>query len=72
MEQLLLDAKRLANRLRDHDTAADSLIAETNSLNLKLEAMKQVKSSCCKKKNSICFLSEYKEEQFRAFLSNEL
>ena len=50
MEQLLLDAKRLANRLRDHDTAADSLIAETNSLNLKLEAMKQVKSSCCKKK----------------------
>lgn len=36
-----MDAKRLANRLRDHDNAADSLIAETTSLNLKLEAMKQ-------------------------------
>ena len=43
MDQLLLDAKRLASRLREHSGSADALIGQANSLHFKLDAMKQVK-----------------------------
>ena len=42
MDQLLLDAKRLASRLREHNGSADVLIGQANMLHLKLDAMKQV------------------------------
>ena len=43
MDQLLLDAKRLASRLREHNSSSDSLIDQANNLQLKLDAMKQVR-----------------------------
>ena len=45
MDQLLLDAKRLACRLREHNGSADALISQTNGLHCKLDAMKQVELS---------------------------
>ena len=42
MDQLLLDAKRLASRLREHNASSDTLIDQANNLHLKLDAMKQV------------------------------
>lgn len=42
MDQLLLDAKRLASRLREHNSSSDALIDQGNNLHLKLDAMKQV------------------------------
>ena len=44
MDQLLLDAKRLASRLREHNSSSDGLIDQANNLFLKLDAMKQVKN----------------------------
>ncbi|XP_022083806.1 FGFR1 oncogene partner 2 homolog [Acanthaster planci] len=41
IEQVLDDAKRLVDRLRDHDNAADSLIEQSTTLNKRIEAMKQ-------------------------------
>lgn len=41
MDQLLLDAKRLACRLREHNGSADALISQANGLHCKLDAMKQ-------------------------------
>ncbi|XP_031572539.1 FGFR1 oncogene partner 2 homolog [Actinia tenebrosa] len=43
MEQLLLDAKRLVKNLRDQETIADSLIKDANTLNMKMEAFKQLR-----------------------------
>ena len=43
MDQLLLDAKRLASRLREHNSSSDALIDQANNLQFKLDAMKQVK-----------------------------
>ena len=43
MDQLLLDAKRLASRLREHNGSSDALIDQANNLQFKLDAMKQVK-----------------------------
>ena len=45
MDQLLLDAKRLACRLREHNGSADALISQANGLHCKLDAMKQVELS---------------------------
>ena len=42
VDQVLADAKRLVERLRDHDNAADSLIEQSTTLNKRIEAMKQV------------------------------
>ena len=42
MDQLLLDAKRLASRLREHNGSSDALIDQANNLQFKLDAMKQV------------------------------
>ena len=43
IDQVLADAKRLVERLRDHDNAADSLIEQSSTLNKRIEAMKQVR-----------------------------
>ena len=42
MDQLLLDAKRLASRLREHNASSDALISQANNLHFKVDAMKQV------------------------------
>lgn len=41
MDPLLLDAKCLASRLREHNSSTDALIDQANNLYLKLDAMKQ-------------------------------
>ena len=45
MDQLLLDAKRLASRLREHNASSDALIGQANNLHFKVDAMKQVTMS---------------------------
>jgi len=45
MDQLLLDAKRLASRLREHNASSDALIGQANNLHFKVDAMKQVRMS---------------------------
>lgn len=42
IEKLLGDAQILVARLRDHDSTADILIAHTQTLHKRLDAMKQV------------------------------
>ena len=42
MEQILSDAKHLAQRLQNHDTAADALISDASTLETKLQVMKEV------------------------------
>ncbi|XP_044137396.1 FGFR1 oncogene partner 2 isoform X1 [Bufo gargarizans] len=41
IEKVLSDAKLLVERLREHDSAAESLIEQTTVLNRRVEAMKQ-------------------------------
>ncbi|XP_013420722.1 FGFR1 oncogene partner 2 homolog [Lingula anatina] len=41
IEKILTDARLLVNRLREHDTAADSLIAQAQALNKRVDGMKQ-------------------------------
>lgn len=45
IQQILSDAKRLASRLKEHDTAADVLLSQTQSVYKQLDAMKQVRYS---------------------------
>lgn len=47
MDQLLLDAKRLASRLREHNASSDTLISQANNVHFKLDAMKQVSVYVC-------------------------
>ena len=42
IEKILADARLLVNRLKDHDSCADSLISSTNVLHKRIDAMKQV------------------------------
>ena len=42
-EQIILDAKRIANRLKDREALGDSLLLETDSVNKQMESMRQVK-----------------------------
>ena len=42
IEKVLADARMLVDRLREHDGSAESLIAQTQTLNKRVEAMKQV------------------------------
>lgn len=42
IQQIITDAKRLANRLKERDLTADALLNETQVINKKIEAMKQV------------------------------
>ncbi|KAJ1522207.1 hypothetical protein ONE63_002515 [Megalurothrips usitatus] len=41
IQQILSDAKRLASRLKEHDTAADVLLSQTQTVYKQLDAMKQ-------------------------------
>lgn len=41
IDQVLSDARRLVERLKEHDSAADHLIQETTTLNKKIEVMKE-------------------------------
>ena len=41
VQQLLSDAKRLTSRLRDHDSAADSIITSAQDVLKEVEAMRQ-------------------------------
>jgi Protein of unknown function (DUF837). len=42
IQQIILDAKRLASRLKEHDSAADALLSQTQSVYKQIDAMKQV------------------------------
>ena len=42
IEQVMADAKKLVDRLAEHDGAADALIAQSETLNKRIDAMKQV------------------------------
>lgn len=44
IQQIITDAERLASRLKERDLAADMLLNETNAINKKIDAMKQVSS----------------------------
>lgn len=41
IQQIITDAKRLAGRLKERDSVADSLLTETHAINKKIDAMKQ-------------------------------
>lgn len=43
VQQLMSDAKRLASKLKDDDTAADALLSQAQFVYKKIDAMKQVK-----------------------------
>lgn len=42
IQQIILDAKRLAGRLKDRETEADTLLTETQSAYRQIHTMKQV------------------------------
>lgn len=42
IQQIITDAKRLAGRLKERDSVADTLLTETHAINKKIDAMKQV------------------------------
>lgn len=42
LEKILSDARTLLERLKDHDTAADSLIEQSSVLNHRVHSMKEV------------------------------
>lgn len=41
IQQILSDAKRLASKLKEDDTAADALLAQAQFVYKKIDAMKQ-------------------------------
>lgn len=41
IQQIILDAKRLAGRLKDHDVAADSVMSQAQCVYKQIDAMKQ-------------------------------
>jgi hypothetical protein len=43
IQQILSDAKRLASKLKEHDTAADALLSQAQFAYKKIDAMKQVR-----------------------------
>lgn len=45
IQEILLDAKRLAYRLKEHDTAADELLSQSQSVFKQINAMKQVQKT---------------------------
>lgn len=42
VQQILVDAKKLVGRLKDHDNFADSVIAQAHNVKKNVDAMKQV------------------------------
>lgn len=47
IQQIITDAKRLASRLKERDLTADALLNETQVINKKIDAMKQVSKFSC-------------------------
>lgn len=45
IQEILLDAKRLAYRLKEHDSAADELLSQSQSVFKQINAMKQVRQN---------------------------
>jgi hypothetical protein len=43
IEKILIDAKRIAERLKDREAISDSLLVDTENVNKQVESMKQVK-----------------------------
>lgn len=44
IQQILMDAKKLSDRLKEHDTAADALLSQTQSVYKQIDAMKHVRN----------------------------
>jgi len=42
IQQLIIDAKRLAERLKEHDNAATELLNETQNIHKQIESMREV------------------------------
>lgn len=42
IEQMIIDAKRLANRLKEKEALADALTNDTERINYQIESMRQV------------------------------
>lgn len=42
VEQIILDAKRIANRLKDREALGDSLLVESDNVNKQIESMRNV------------------------------
>lgn len=42
LQQVLTDARKLATRLRDHDSSADSLLSQAQGMFKQVESMKEV------------------------------
>jgi SIKE family len=42
IEKILLDAKRIAERLKDREAMSDALLVDTDNVNKQVESMKQV------------------------------
>lgn len=42
IQQILQDAKKLSDRLKEHDTAADALLSQTQFVYKQIDAMKHV------------------------------
>lgn len=42
IDQIILDAKRIVNRLKDQEALGDSLLVETDSVNKQIESQKEV------------------------------
>lgn len=47
IQQIILDAKRLAGRLKERETETDALLTETQTAYRQIHTMKQVKLSLC-------------------------
>lgn len=47
IQQIILDAKRLAGRLKERESVADSLLNDTQAINKQIESMKQVRTTIC-------------------------
>lgn len=47
IQQIILDAKRLAGRLKERDSEADALLTETQTAYRQIHTMKQVRDKIC-------------------------
>lgn len=45
IQQILQDAKKLSSKLKEHDSAADVILSQTQSVYKKIDAMKQVSNT---------------------------
>ncbi|XP_013786870.1 FGFR1 oncogene partner 2 homolog isoform X1 [Limulus polyphemus] len=78
VQQILSDAKRLVSRLREHDTSADALIAQTQMLNKHIESVKvnneeltELTTSIEQRPLSLCTLNVQQENRHIRELQQE-